>query len=117
MLEVRQLADEGRIKEVIDEVNRLNPHFFEHSPQHLFQLKQVGGNCALPHDFHRYSNCWSLKQQYGLPSRVGSYHWKVMDSKLNLAVGLNFVECWFGVGFQVKLILPQLAILGLVFSF
>jgi hypothetical protein len=41
VLEVRQLADEGRIKEVIDEVNRLNPHFFEHSPQHLFQLKQV----------------------------------------------------------------------------
>ncbi len=112
MLEVRQLADEGRIKEVIDEVNRLDPHFFEHSPQHLFQLKQVGGNCALPHEFH-----WSLKQQHGLPSRVGSYHWKVMDSKLNLAVGLNIVECWFGVGFQVKLILPQLGVLVLVFSF
>jgi hypothetical protein len=41
VLAVRQLVDEGRIKEVIDEVNRLNPHFFEHSPQHLFQLKQV----------------------------------------------------------------------------
>jgi hypothetical protein len=40
-----------------------------------------------------------------------------MDSKLNLAVGLNFVECWFGVGFQVKLILPQLGVLALVFSF
>ncbi|CAM6042320.1 unnamed protein product [Sphagnum compactum] len=41
VLEVWHLADEGRIEEVIDEVNRLHPHFFEHSPQHLFRLKQV----------------------------------------------------------------------------
>ncbi|CAM6079122.1 unnamed protein product [Sphagnum tenellum] len=41
VLEVWHLADEGRIEEVIDEVNRLHPRFFEHSPQHLFRLKQV----------------------------------------------------------------------------
>ncbi len=49
VLEVWHLADEGRIEEVIDEVNRLHPRFFEHSPQHLFRLKQVGGNNAFPH--------------------------------------------------------------------
>jgi hypothetical protein len=40
-LEIRQLASEGKTTEVIEEVLKLNPSFFEHNPHLLFQLKQV----------------------------------------------------------------------------
>lgn len=40
-LEIRQLASEGKTEAVILEVCKLNPDFFEHNPQLLFQLKQV----------------------------------------------------------------------------
>lgn len=40
-LEIRQLASEGKTEEVILEVVKLNPDFFEQNPQLLFQLKQV----------------------------------------------------------------------------
>jgi len=40
-LEIRQLANEGKTDAVILEVSKLNPDFFEHNPQLLFQLKQV----------------------------------------------------------------------------
>ena len=40
-LEVRQLASDGKTEEVILEVVKLNPDFFEQNPQLLFQLKQV----------------------------------------------------------------------------
>nr|XP_024373806.1 uncharacterized protein LOC112281474 isoform X3 [Physcomitrium patens] len=40
-LEIRQLASEGKTNRVILETCKLNPNFFEHNPQILFQLKQV----------------------------------------------------------------------------
>lgn len=40
-LEIRQLASEGKTQAVVLEVCKLNPDFFEHNPQLLFQLKQV----------------------------------------------------------------------------
>jgi hypothetical protein len=44
-LEIRQLASEGKTTEVIEEVLKLNPSFFEHNPLLLFQLKQVVALC------------------------------------------------------------------------
>ncbi|MCO5546584.1 hypothetical protein L7F22_000013 [Adiantum nelumboides] len=40
-LEIREMACEGMIPEVIQKVNRLNSQFFEHNPHLLFQLKQL----------------------------------------------------------------------------
>lgn len=40
-LAIRQLASEGKTEEVILEVVKLNPDFFEQNPHLLFQLKQV----------------------------------------------------------------------------
>ncbi|KAL3689657.1 hypothetical protein R1sor_015966 [Riccia sorocarpa] len=40
-LEIRQLAMEGKTNEVIQEVQRIHPDFFERHPHLLFQLKQV----------------------------------------------------------------------------
>ncbi|KAG6557976.1 hypothetical protein Mapa_000155 [Marchantia paleacea] len=40
-LGIRQLAIEGKIDAVIQEVQRLHPDFFEHNQHLLFQLKQV----------------------------------------------------------------------------
>lgn len=40
-LEIREMACEGMIPEVIEKVNRLNSQFFEYNPHLLFQLKQV----------------------------------------------------------------------------
>ncbi|KAI5054338.1 hypothetical protein GOP47_0030769, partial [Adiantum capillus-veneris] len=40
-LEIREMACEGMVPEVIQKVNRLNSQFFEYNPHLLFQLKQV----------------------------------------------------------------------------
>ncbi|KAL2631744.1 hypothetical protein R1flu_016430 [Riccia fluitans] len=40
-LEIRQLAIEGKTNDVIQEVQRMHPDFFERNPNLLFQLKQV----------------------------------------------------------------------------
>eukprot|EP00250_Pteridium_aquilinum_P000798 c10963_g1_i1 orf=536-2674(-) len=40
-LEIKEMACEGMILEVIQKVKRLNPQFFEYNPHLLFQLKQM----------------------------------------------------------------------------
>lgn len=54
-LEIRQLASEGKTNRVILETCKLNPNFFEHNPQILFQLKQVKLFLLL-------INCWDICQ-------------------------------------------------------
>jgi len=70
-LEIRQLASEGKTKAVILEVCKLNPDFFEHNPQLLFQLKQV---CSFfPHDWLSESKL-ELIQDVLLDSNFAGMH-------------------------------------------